>query len=97
MLYVFKLMLLVMNVPVNVISVIGDNLCAAVGKSNTVFSLNNSVLVLSLFLVEVGAGVVVRDTVGVGEGTRRDLDLSVDWWGCSVWGWNGNAGRQGEG
>lgn len=86
-----------MNVPVNVISVIGDNLCAAVGESNTVFSLNNSVLVLSLLLVEVSAGVVVRDSVGVGEGTGRDLDLSVDWWWCSVWWWYWNAGRHGEG
>lgn len=58
---------------------VGDNLGPAIGQSDSVFTTHNSMLVLGLLLVEVGSGVVVRDSVGVGEGPGRDLDLAIGW------------------
>ena len=79
------------------ISVVGDNLGPAVGQSDSVFTLNNSVLVLGLLLVEVGPRVVVRNSVGVGEGPRGNLDFAIEWgWGSIGRGWR-NAGRSSHG
>ena len=60
-----------------VISVIGHGLDAAVGKVDTVRTLNNTVVVLALALLEVGASVAIVNTVLVGEGLGRELLLLV--------------------
>merc|ERR1719474_1756741 len=51
-----------------VVSVVADCLHTAVGKVHLVRSLHNTVLILALLLVVVGAGVVVLDSVLVREG-----------------------------
>ena len=79
------------------ISVVGDNLGTTVGQSNPVFTLNNSVFVLSLLLVEVGTGVVVRHSIGVGKRPGRDLDLTVVWRWSAVWWWWDSGGEGGHG
>jgi hypothetical protein len=48
---------------------------------------------LSLLLVEVGSGVVVGHTVGVGEGPGRDLDLAVNWGRGAIRGWGSSRGE----
>ena len=60
-----------------VIGGVGDDLGAAVGEGDTVGSLEVAVGVLLLSLVEAGAGVVIGDSVLVGEGLGRELLLLV--------------------
>ena len=58
----------VSNKAVGVVSVVGDGLDPAVGKRNSVRATNNAVGIARLLGVEVGLGVVVRDTIGEGVG-----------------------------
>ena len=58
----------VSNKAVGVVSVVGDSLDPAVGKRNSVRATNNAVGIGRLLGVEVGLGVVVRDTIGEGVG-----------------------------
>ena len=51
-----------------VVGVVGDDLGATVGEGDAVLAADDAVLVLGLLLVEVGAGVLVLDSVLVGEG-----------------------------
>ena len=56
----------VSNKAVGVVSVVGDGLDPAVGKRNSVRATDNAVGIARLLGVEVGLGVVVRDTIGEG-------------------------------
>ena len=56
----------VSNKAVGVVSVVGDGLDPAVGKRNSVRATDNAVGIARLLGVEVGFGVVVRDTIGEG-------------------------------
>ena len=58
----------VSNKAVGVVSVVGDGLDPAVGKRNSVRATDNAVGIARLLGVEVGLGVVVRDTIGEGVG-----------------------------
>ena len=58
----------VSNKAVGVVSVVGDGLDPAVGKRNSVRATDNAVGITRLLGVEVGLGVVVRDTIGEGVG-----------------------------
>ena len=58
----------VSNKAVGVVSVVGDGLDPAVGKRNSVRATNNAVGIARLLGVEVGLGVIVRDTIGEGVG-----------------------------
>ena len=84
-------------IPIYVISMIGNNLCTTIGEGNAIFSLDNSVLILGLLLVEVGPGVVVGNSVSVGDGSGWDLDLSIGWWWGSVGDGVHGPGGAGEG
>ena len=81
-----SLVLDVSNEAVGWVGVVGDDLDAAVGKVDAVFTLNVSGDVLGLGLVEVGTGVTVLHTVLVSEGLwGEDLLDSVsgpNWWGA---------------
>lgn len=63
----------VSNVTIFMVSVISDDLSAAVGKSNAVFTSNNTILILGFLLVEVSTGVFVLDSVFIGEWARGDF------------------------
>ena len=65
----------VSNKAVGVVSVVGDGLDPAVGKRNSVRATNNAVGIPRLLGVEVGLGVVVRDTIGEGVGLRGLLGV----------------------
>jgi hypothetical protein len=65
-----------------VVSGVGHNLDTAVGKVDTVRSLEVAISVLGLGLVEAGARVFIIDTVLVGEGLGSELLLFV--WGGGV-------------
>ena len=65
----------VSNKAVGVVSVVGDGLDPAVGKRNSVRATNNAVGIARLLGVEVGLGVVVRDTIGEGVGLRGLLGV----------------------
>ena len=58
----------VSNKAVGVVSVVGDGLDPAIGKRNSVRATDNAVGIARLLGVEVGLGVVVRDTIGEGVG-----------------------------
>lgn len=60
-----------------VISLVGDNLDTAIGKVDTVRTLEVAVVVLSFGLFEVGTRVVIGNTVLVGEGLRGQLFFFV--------------------
>lgn len=59
------------------ISRVGDNLDTAIGKIDTVRTLEVSVVVLSFGLFEVGTGVVISNTVLVSEGLRGQFFFFV--------------------
>ena len=65
----------VSNKAVGVVSVVGDGLDPAVGKRNSVRATDNAVGITRLLGVEVGLGVVVRDTIGEGVGLRGLLGV----------------------
>ena len=65
----------VSNKAVGVVSVVGDGLDPAVGKRNSVRATDNAVGIARLLGVEVGLGVVVRDTIGEGVGLRGLLGV----------------------
>ena len=65
----------VSNKAVGVVSVVGDGLDPAVWKRNSVRATDNAVGITRLLGVEVGLGVVVRDTIGEGVGLRGLLGV----------------------
>ena len=64
------------DVAVDVVGGVGDGLDPAVGEGDGVRATDNTVGISGLSSVEVGLGVVVGNTVGVGVGLRGLLD---DW------------------
>ena len=84
------------DVTVVVVSMVGHDLGTTIGKSHSVFAGDNTVGILSFFLVKVGARVFIADSVSVGERAGSDFVASV------VGGRGGvvrgrRAGRGGEG
>merc|ERR1719251_532041 len=67
------------NKPILMVSVVGHNLHSAVRKLNSVFSLDNSVLILSLSLGEVSA-ILISSPVLVSEWLRGQLFLVIRSW-----------------
>ena len=81
------------NESVVVVSGVGGGLDSAIGKSNHERSSNLSFSILSLSLLEVVLGVVINNTVFIGEWLRgKFLDRgwvvwgrgSISWWGSSI-------------
>ena len=64
------------DVAVDVVGGVGDGLDPAVGEGDGVRATDNTVGISGLSSVEVGLGVVVGNTVGVGVGLRGLLDDS---------------------
>ena len=64
------------DVAVDVVGGVGDGLDPAVGEGDGVRATDNAVGISGLSSVEVGLGVVVGNTVGVGVGLRGLLDDS---------------------
>ena len=64
------------DVAVDVVGCVGDGLDPAVGEGDGVRATDNTVGISGLSSVEVGLGVVVGNTVGVGVGLRGLLDDS---------------------
>merc|ERR1719499_2734368 len=73
----------VSNESILVVSMVGDNLHTAIGKLYSVFSLDNSMFILSLSLGKVSA-VLISSSVLVGKWLRRDLLLVVRCWGRMI-------------
>ena len=69
------------NIAVDVVSGVGDSLDPAVGKRDRVGATDNTVGIAGLSSVEVGLGVVIGNTVGVGVRLRGLLDNNS---GCVV-------------
>ena len=69
------------NIAVDVVGGVGDSLDPAVGKGDGVRATDNTVGIAGLSSVEVGLGVVVGNTVGVGVRLRGLLDNNS---GCVV-------------
>merc|ERR1719266_790509 len=67
------------NKPILMVSVVGHNLHSAVRKLNSVLSLDNSVLILSLSLGEVSA-VLISSSVLVSKGLRGQFFLVIRSW-----------------
>jgi len=80
-----SLILDVGNVAVFVVGGVGDNLCATVRKGDAVLAGDCAVVVLDLLLVEESAGVLVLDSVLIGERPGRDL-VGVSVMNRFVWG-----------
>merc|ERR1712117_541895 len=95
----------VSNESILVVSMVGDNLHTAIGKLYSVFSLDNSMFILSLSLGKVSA-VLISSSVLVGKWLGRDLLLVVGCWGGMIrsggiwsrsrgiwsWGWSNKEG-----
>ena len=69
------------NIAVGVVGGVGDSLDPAVGKRDGVGATDNTVGIAGLSSVEVGLGVVIGNTVGVGVRLRGLLDNNS---GCVV-------------
>ena len=63
----FALVSDISDVSVFVIGMVGHNLHTTVGKSNFVFTRNNTVIILSFSFAEISSGVFIIDTVFVGK------------------------------
>ena len=76
------------NVSVFVVSSVSHNLGPTVGKGHTVFTMHNTVVILSFLLAEISAGVFILDSVFVGKRPGRQLVFGsgmvrsglVNWW-----------------
>merc|ERR1719510_985230 len=75
------------NKPILMVSVVGHNLHSAVRKLNSVLSLDNSVLILSLSLGEVSA-ILISSSVLISEWLRGQFFLMIRSW-CWVIGGRG--------
>merc|ERR1719210_2839671 len=73
------------NEAIVMVSVVGDNLDTTVRKLNSVFSLDNSMFILSLSLGKVSA-VLISSSILVGKWLWGNLLLMVWSWGWVVWG-----------
>ena len=69
----FTLVSDISDVAVFMIGMVGHNLHTTVGKSNFVFTRNNTVIILSFSLAEVSSRVFIVDTVFVGERPRGEF------------------------
>ena len=84
------------NISIIVVGVVVNNLSTAIGKSNRVRSSGCSSTVIGLLSIEGSLGVVIRNTIGVGEG--RWFREIINWvssricWGSMMNNW-GMVGR----
>ena len=75
------------SVSVFVISVIGNNLSATVWKKDSVFTRDNTVLILNFILSKISTRILVFYTIFVCKRLWWDL-LWVIWgWGWMIWSW----------
>jgi len=61
------------NVSVFVVSSVGHNLGPTVGKGHAVFTMHNTVVILSFLLAEISAGVFILDSVFISKRPRGQL------------------------
>lgn len=82
------------DVSVFVVGVVGDNLGTTIGKGNTVFSADNTMIVLVLSMAEGSSGVGIIHTILIVEGASWLLVMGL--WNIRSWmigGWGRSVGR----
>ena len=84
------------DVSVFVVSSVSHDLGPTVGKGHAVFTMHNTVVILSFLLAEIGTGVFILDSIFIGEGAggqlvfgggmiRGGLRMIRSGFGCVVW------------